>query len=76
MPPGKRRARIIEPSAAHNEGVSELHRAWLREGRCPLCGELGAFVAMGAVCSKHGPYEMTPELGRADTPEAWLKEED
>ena len=29
---------------------------WKAEGRCPLCGELGAFVQFAMVCSNHGPY--------------------
>jgi hypothetical protein len=27
-----------------------------KEGRCPQCGELGAFVGLRPTCSKHGPY--------------------
>jgi len=26
------------------------------EGRCPQCKELGKYIALAPVCSKHGPY--------------------
>lgn len=29
---------------------------WKAEGRCPNCGELGAFVQFAMTCSQHGPY--------------------
>lgn len=29
---------------------------WKKEGKCPQCGELGHFVRLQPVCSKHGPY--------------------
>lgn len=30
--------------------------AWLKEGRCPHCGEMGRYHLSTAICSKHGPY--------------------
>jgi len=29
---------------------------WKKEGRCPTCGEKGAFVNFQMTCSKHGTY--------------------
>ena len=30
--------------------------SWKNEGRCPQCGELGAFIGFQPTCSEHGPY--------------------
>lgn len=27
-----------------------------KDGLCPQCGELGKYIALAPVCSKHGPY--------------------
>jgi hypothetical protein len=79
MAPGKRKPKavITELPSSQCAFISEERQRWLHEGRCPTCGELGAFVALGAVCSQHGPYEMQPEISRADTsPEDWLQEKE
>lgn len=34
---------------------------WLKEGRCPVCGELGRFVNFKPTCSVHGPYDCNPK---------------
>ena len=52
---------VSELSPEENEQRSEERRRWFREGRCPQCGELGAFVAGAPVCSTHGPYPFVPE---------------
>ncbi len=54
-------AEVSELPATENERRSAERRRWFREGRCPVCGELGAFVAGAPVCSTHGPYPFVPE---------------
>lgn len=34
----------------------EQAKKWKSEGKCPTCGELGAFINLGMTCSKHGSY--------------------
>lgn len=29
---------------------------WLKEGKCPQCGELGRYHLSTPICSRHGPY--------------------
>jgi len=33
-----------------------LAESWLKEGRCPQCGELGHYHLSTPICKKHGPY--------------------
>ncbi len=47
---------LSECSPEENRRRSAERQRWFAEGRCPACGELGAFVAGAPVCSSHGPY--------------------
>lgn len=29
---------------------------WVKDGKCPQCGELGKYIGMAPTCSKHGVY--------------------
>jgi len=61
--PKKRiKTEVSELSQEENQRLSEERRRWFKEGRCPWCGELGAFVAGAPVCSVHGPYDFVPEV--------------
>ncbi|MBM4320609.1 MAG: hypothetical protein FJ125_11770 [Deltaproteobacteria bacterium] len=55
------RTEVTELSPDENLRTSQEKRRWFKEGRCPLCGELGPFVAGAPVCSTHGPYTFVPE---------------
>lgn len=37
-------------------GEADRRREWKEAGCCPKCGELGPYIRLQAVCSKHGPY--------------------
>ena len=41
-----------------NVAKSRKIQQWIKEGRCPTCGELGQFVNMNPVCSTHGTYPL------------------
>jgi len=82
--PGEIVAEIDEPSAGENARRSAEIRQWLREGKCPTCGELGGYQAGGFVCSVHGPYPTVAKVPTEedvaaqpdDGPEAHLAEEE
>lgn len=38
------------------ETYQTLQQRWRSEGKCPSCGELGEYVHMAPICSKHGVY--------------------
>ena len=55
----KVQTQILEADPQVNAEVSQLRQTWLKEGRCPECGELGRLDAFGgARCSVHGIYSM------------------
>jgi hypothetical protein len=71
------KARIEELPDIANTAVSRQRRSWLKEGRCPECGELGALDAFGgARCSIHGVYPMmVGGIPQGEDPEEFLNDD-
>lgn len=42
--------------AAKQADLGQLAKDYLKEGRCPHCGELGRYHLSVPICSLHGPY--------------------
>ena len=70
MKSNRKTTEVTEYTDQANRVISKEIRQWLKEGRCPQCGELGALDAQGgARCSVHGIYAMVMDPGSGSRPE-------